>query len=489
MNAGAVLHRELRAESRRPANYWLRVLAASTLVLVAANLLLGPQPGLARLGPILFDALHRSFVFALWTLVPMMTADCVSREKREGTLGLLFLTPLSMLDVIAGKAALHVLRALTLFLAALPVLGLPLVLGGVSWPDLSVSTAHQTNAVLLSIGAGIYASTKGGTAIQAMVRAELYALGLACVSSIWTQPLWGIAAKYPAHLPWAIGVTLLLSLIVLGVLMKLGEDRLQQTWQDEPAAPEQPGWVELFSSSQFWRDFFYWDKSQTLDRNPIAWLQEYSWTARLTKWGWCLLALAIQWFVLTQWDPRRAPVSRFLIGAGFALVVAFTSVASFRREQQTGLLELVLVTPVSIRQLLRGRLWGIGCHFFPAVAMLCIGWIGDRLFYPDLYRAGPLKLAFPNPLALVCVMVVGLYFSLCRLNFFLAWLSTWLVAFVLPTIIMLGLGPFAGLGQSMALLLPSAFQAWLAVTLWVLLKAKVRLRSFPYFRTEGSAAI
>ena len=62
-----------------------------------------------------------------------MTADCVSREKREGTLGLLFLTPLTVLDVIAGKVAIHALRALTLFLAAMPVLGHPLVFGGVDW--------------------------------------------------------------------------------------------------------------------------------------------------------------------------------------------------------------------------------------------------------------------------------------------------------------------------------------------------------------------
>jgi ABC-type Na+ efflux pump permease subunit len=70
--------------------------------------------------------LNRTLLFAFWVLVPLMTADCVSREKREGTLGLLFLTPLTVFDVIAGKAAIHVLRALTLFLAALPLLGLPL---------------------------------------------------------------------------------------------------------------------------------------------------------------------------------------------------------------------------------------------------------------------------------------------------------------------------------------------------------------------------
>ena len=83
-----------------------------------------------------------------------MTADCISRERREGTLGLLFLTPLTVLDVIAGKAAIHVLRALTLFLAALPVLVLPLVLGGVEWRWVLMAAVVQANAVLIPAAAG-----------------------------------------------------------------------------------------------------------------------------------------------------------------------------------------------------------------------------------------------------------------------------------------------------------------------------------------------
>ena len=94
--------------------------------------------------------------------MPLMTADCVSREKREGTLGLLFLTPLTVLDVIASKAAIHVLRALTLFLAAWPILGLPLVLGGVDWRWVLLAAVSLANAVLLGIAAGIYASTRAG---------------------------------------------------------------------------------------------------------------------------------------------------------------------------------------------------------------------------------------------------------------------------------------------------------------------------------------
>ena len=41
--------RELRAESRRAANYWLRVVAAGALILVFASIMLGVQASLAAL--------------------------------------------------------------------------------------------------------------------------------------------------------------------------------------------------------------------------------------------------------------------------------------------------------------------------------------------------------------------------------------------------------------------------------------------------------
>jgi ABC-type transport system involved in cytochrome c biogenesis permease component len=180
MNAAAVIVRELRAESRRGANYWLRVLAAGALISVFASIMLGADLGPSAWGAALFAGLNQTLLFAFWILVPLMTADCISREKREGTLGLLFLTPLTVLDVIVGKAAIHVLRALTLFLAALPILGLPLVFGGVDWPWVLMAAVAQANAVLLGIGAVIYASTRGGRTIQVMVRAEFVSGGVCC---------------------------------------------------------------------------------------------------------------------------------------------------------------------------------------------------------------------------------------------------------------------------------------------------------------------
>ena len=102
MSAVAVIGRELRAESRRPGNYWLRVLAAGGLMLVFASLVITWQDDAAYLGRTLFRILYQTTLFACWILTPLMTADCISRERREGTLGLLFLTPLTPLEIVSA---------------------------------------------------------------------------------------------------------------------------------------------------------------------------------------------------------------------------------------------------------------------------------------------------------------------------------------------------------------------------------------------------
>src|SRR6476619_4992881 len=104
INAAPVVFRELRAESRRGVNYWLRVLAAGVIIVVFASLISTSQLDASQIGLALFSALHSTLLFGFWIVAPLMTADCVSGEKRDGTLGLLFLTPLRVLDVIAGKS-------------------------------------------------------------------------------------------------------------------------------------------------------------------------------------------------------------------------------------------------------------------------------------------------------------------------------------------------------------------------------------------------
>ena len=111
-----VLVRELNAESRRPANYWLRVVGPAALLLFFLLIALTK----ARLAPgeggRLFGDCNGILFIAIWIVAPMLTADCISREKRDGTLGLLFLTPLNPGSIVIAKGLVNALRGLALLL-------------------------------------------------------------------------------------------------------------------------------------------------------------------------------------------------------------------------------------------------------------------------------------------------------------------------------------------------------------------------------------
>jgi len=162
--------------------------------------------------------------------------DCISREKREGTLGLLFLTPLRVTDVIAGKAIIHVLRALTLFWLLCDT-GTADCFWRVAWWGVMVRYSILANAVSLGIAAGIYASTKGGTTVGAMALAEIYSLGLAIGSTLWVAPINAIVSASPL----SVFVGLLFgSFCTAGAffcVLKLSAERLRKTWHEQAAAP------------------------------------------------------------------------------------------------------------------------------------------------------------------------------------------------------------------------------------------------------------
>lgn len=470
-----LVSREMREESRRALNYWLRVVAAASMVGVFIGFALSAQIESSRWGPSLFGVLSRGLILAIWIIVPAMTADCISREKREGTLGLLFLTPLTKLDVILGKAAANILRATTIVIAAVPLMTLPLVLGGVSWLQILAALTALATALLLGIAAGLFSSAKGGSTMQVIVWAELNAVGLflafkffSSFAHAFTSPL---GFRINAILYFVEEISVCAFLFVLAVAMTI--KRLRETWDKDAAAPEQPKWVEAFSNSEFWQMIFRWERKRTRDRNPIAWLQEYSWTARLTKWGWCL-GIVFSGPLILALFPGCQPQVILL----FSLGVAFSAANSFRRERQSGLLEILLVTPISARKLAAGRLWGIFSHFFPALAILAVWWYADWVLNEKALNANRFVLVWPNPLAFITLMAFGLYLSLWRGNLMVIWLAAWIVAFFLPTFAAILLAEAGAMTPSTIISITSCFQLGLAFISWILLQRNLRERRF-----------
>ena len=98
MNVWPVIVREVRVQARQKFTYTLRMLGAAAVLgaLVSWALSHGLLPGQ---GGHIFVYIHCTLLWAIWILVPLSTADCVSREMREGTLGLLLLTHLTARDL------------------------------------------------------------------------------------------------------------------------------------------------------------------------------------------------------------------------------------------------------------------------------------------------------------------------------------------------------------------------------------------------------
>ena len=116
-----VVERELRVAARLPGTHWVRLVAAFIALGIGGWIMAIPifrnTPGM--LGIWLFGSM--SVLVNLYALVigVLRTSDCLSEEKREGTLGLLFLTDLKGYDIILGKLAATSLNGFYGMLAAI----------------------------------------------------------------------------------------------------------------------------------------------------------------------------------------------------------------------------------------------------------------------------------------------------------------------------------------------------------------------------------
>ncbi len=521
MNVLPVIVRELRAGARQPLNYWSRVLGAGVVIVVFTVMMLGHQGSPATLGAKLFTSLHTAIFVSIWVFVPAMTADCIAREKREGTLGLLFLTPLTPTEIVVGKSFVQMLRALTLWLSALPVMAIPLLLGGVTGLDIYTAFTFEFCAVLLALSAGLLASSLSKVWGRAVLTAELLSLLLAVLFGgflvltwafqiipllpgfPWRPNPWGEIlsfdrfmsgsiflstgsaetnwSRFVANMPpgtgqvWVmeVGETLLFCVLIFWLTVRYCARQVQQSWQDAPLSPRKLWWFKKLTTPLILRAQSRRHLRRLLDRNPIAWLHQFSWSARLTKWGWCFGFIAVECVAAALWVSRSDTMSLLdaQVWLVLALVLGLTFVASgsFMKEKENGVLELLLVSPLPLRQLIFGRVVGMWRQFLPAALVIVVAslvinsWPGSGHSSQNLAlkrwfavqtltfsRARPGTVIAPIPwvllnpphpfavtgpvsvVAFATLPFIGLYFSLRLKRLLVAWLLTWIMGGLLP---------------------------------------------------------
>ena len=155
-----IVARELRVASRRRGTYWSRAVTAVLTILVGLFVYMDSRwkPS-HEMGRDLFEDISvLAFIYCLATGV-RSTADCLSEEKREGTLGLLFLTDLKGYDVVGGKLVATSLNAFYGLIAIFPVLAIPLLMGGITNGEFWRMALVLANTFLFSLSIGMFMSS------------------------------------------------------------------------------------------------------------------------------------------------------------------------------------------------------------------------------------------------------------------------------------------------------------------------------------------
>jgi len=400
-----IVVRELRVASRRRVTYWVRSGAALALIVIGTWIFLGMRYDKAEeRSQVLFGILTGTAV--LYALISGIrdTADCVSWEKREGTLGLLFLTDLKGYDVILGKLVANSLNAFYSVAAVLPMLAVPLLMGGVTLGEFGRTALVALNTLFFSLTVGICVSSlsrsvqraAGGTFMVILLISGLIPAcgGLLTLADQTFDPdpvfllsspgytyyrAWDSPYKlYPERFWWSLALIHGLAWIFLIIASFVAP----RSWQDRPAGARKLRWRDrwkTWSHGNFAQRLAF--RKRLLDVNAFFWLAArdrlkpfYVWTVLTLLacgWLWGLYKLQRDWF-----NPAvfmfTATVLNILIKAWFAA----ESGRQLAEDRKRGALELLLSTPLTIRDILRGQLLALQRQFLgPIAAVLFIGFL------------------------------------------------------------------------------------------------------------------
>lgn len=118
----------------------------------------------ARLGRDLFLAFTWTQFVLVVLAAAVQSSDMISKEVRQGTLGVLFLTPLTPARILLGKFKASFGSLLILILSGVPILSISVYLGGVTGFDLLVVTALTMVSGVFGVCFSLFVSTyfKGG---------------------------------------------------------------------------------------------------------------------------------------------------------------------------------------------------------------------------------------------------------------------------------------------------------------------------------------
>lgn len=407
-----IAERELRVAARRRSTHWLRFSVPAGLLILAAWVFLANRRDSQReIGMIIFYMLTGGLTLYSLTAGLRSTADSLAEEKRDGTLGLLFLTDLRGYDVVIGKLLANSLSVFYGVLAVLPILALPLLMGGVAVAEFGRLALVLVNTLFFSLCAGMLASamcqqarvaTAVTLSIILLITAGMPALGLL----EWKLRHWqgGYLYAFAISSPvfsyfsgvdqpfrfgfnkwffWSVAVVHVCGWICLVLASRI----VRNSWQDKPSTVRGLKWrswrQEMLEGGVVTRNSF---RTRLLDRNAIFWL-----TARprwrgigawlplaiaVGAWGWGYYKLRDDWL-----DPGVYAVTAVLLGLTMKVMIGAEAGRRFLEDRRIGAMELLLSTSLTVSDILRGQwlalrrqfLGPIGVTLLVAITLWLVG--------------------------------------------------------------------------------------------------------------------
>jgi ABC-type transport system involved in multi-copper enzyme maturation permease subunit len=419
-----IVTRELAVAARRPGPVFARMVGAGAAlalaILVWSMMSLAPfRGGAGASGGSIFEALVviLSVYCMLWGV--RAASDSISSEKREGTVGLLFLTDLKGYDVVLGKLASASLPAVYGMLAIFPVLALAFILGGVEGGGFVRAALASVNTLVFSLSAGILASSLSSRQTRAALVTAMI-IAAANLAPVIGASLWSAAIRGPGSNPltalcpwyghslalagglrgsgWMFAANFAATLAYSAIMIAAACWITPRSWQDRIARSSR-GWRGILadkisfgspSRAKAWR-------AKLLDQNPCFWLAARDRIGMIAVWLALLVSLGFasmvsvssgrpagsRGFVVKSstttsrsgqgtvttttsatvsgpgavWSSAGIPLAWALGWVSFLLEVWFVFKAADRyaEDRRTGALELILSTPLSVRAILDGH--------------------------------------------------------------------------------------------------------------------------------------
>jgi hypothetical protein len=316
------------------------------------------------------------------------TADSLGRERRDGTLGLLFLTDLTGWDVVVGKLFAAGMATWFQLMAVVPVLTVPLLLGGVGGVQVGLMVVAILNGLILSLALGLTASLMARDPRQATGLAAVWLLGLASLpwglfglltglddpwssaEAAWvllpspTVP-YGIAVGAGGGIRgekgWAMVATVGFQMAMAMGVLWLTARRVRHVWQEGGRRGWRARWNDWVTRVRFgdgptrkrWRD-------RWLEVGPWEWLSlrerwrpKLPWLLVVTHYGLVVwLGERLGWRDLCE---GVSGLLSLIFHGLFTLWMAGEATMTLHEQQSIGAGELLLTTGMTPEQVLEGQ--------------------------------------------------------------------------------------------------------------------------------------